>query len=155
MKLKLRLKGSELSGHHGHAGRPGQQGGSLPGVGGAAVSGSSIRKNSQVRNFLGSAAKITTEGRKIDWATYTTLQRSWPGGRTHEVSVYAKTDGGYKVRLSGSPSKKYQAYRGLSSWGAGDGATMDEAIKNAFSDVAKTLKLPSAEQVDAAPEKWQ
>jgi len=35
MKLALAFKGGSGSGHRGHAGRPGQRGGSLPGRGGA------------------------------------------------------------------------------------------------------------------------
>ena len=34
MKAFLRLKGGSGSGHHGHSGRPGKRGGSLPGTGG-------------------------------------------------------------------------------------------------------------------------
>jgi hypothetical protein len=33
MKLTFRYKGGKGSGHHGHAGRPGKEGGSLPGIG--------------------------------------------------------------------------------------------------------------------------
>ena len=40
MKLTLRLKGGPGSGHHGHSGRPGKRGGSLPGAGGGMVYGS-------------------------------------------------------------------------------------------------------------------
>ena len=37
MKLTIRLKGGPGSGHHGHAGRPGKVGGSLPGKGGSGI----------------------------------------------------------------------------------------------------------------------
>lgn len=37
MKVILRLKGGKGSGHHGHSGRPGKHGGSLPGKGGGVV----------------------------------------------------------------------------------------------------------------------
>jgi hypothetical protein len=42
MKLTFRYKGGKGSGHHGHAGRPGKHGGSLPGKGDSSTGGFSV-----------------------------------------------------------------------------------------------------------------
>jgi len=64
MQLTVRLKGGLGSGHHGHAGRPGQRGGSLPGKSGA-VKMANIASAKELiasqREELGNAAKFAGE----------------------------------------------------------------------------------------------
>lgn len=51
-KLTIILKGGPGSGHHGHVGRPGKRGGSLPGRGGAPISAGGIDAIQKVMDDL-------------------------------------------------------------------------------------------------------